>query len=271
MNCFQKTLVFFAKANEFLLDTFFPIHCISCKEEGFWLCEKCLSRIKFSNEQVCGVCEKAITPDGRTCLPCKKLPHRQPGKSLPDGLIVASSYAEALISESVHLFKYRFIHDLHRPLGDLLVKILQKTDLPLPDLIIPVPLHKRRLRWRGFNQSSLLANHLASNLLPGTTLNINENSLVRNRYTSPQMKVKDYANRQRNIADAFSVRDKKEVSDKIILLVDDITTTGSTIFECAKVLKNAGAREVFAIVIARQETKKIVGEPLARKALRQHN
>lgn len=236
------------KFREFILDILFPINCISCKKEGTWLCEACFGKIKFTSEQVCGVCEKKITPDGRTCIPCKK-------KSSLDGLIVATSYLEPSVSRAVHLYKYNFISDLHVTLGDLFVSAMRKTDIPLPEVIIPVPLHRRRLRWRGFNQSTLLANHLATNLLPGTILAVDETLLVRNRYTTPQMGIKDYKNRQQNIAGAFSVSNPANVKGKTFLLVDDIATTGSTIFQCAQILKDAGASEVFAIVIARQETK----------------
>ncbi len=69
------------------------------------------------------------------------------------------------------------------------------------------------------------------------------------------MSIKDYKSRQQNLHEAFSVSNPDQIAGKIILLVDDIATTGSTIFECARVLKNAGAKEIFAIVIARQETK----------------
>jgi ComF family protein len=244
---------------EFILDTLFPIRCISCKKEGAWLCEGCFGKIRIKDDHVCGVCEKIITPDGRTCLACKKLPHRQTGrqsgKNSIDGLIVATSYLDLSVSRAVHLYKYNFVSDLHQPLGDLLVSALRKTDIPLPEIILPVPLHPRRLRWRGFNQSALLANCIASKLLPGTNLVVDETLLLRTRYTTPQMGIKDYKNRSQNIAGAFSVSDSEKVKGKTFLLVDDIATTGSTIFQCAKALKDAGASEVFAIVIARQETK----------------
>jgi ComF family protein len=188
-----------------------------------------------------------ITPDGRTCLSCKK-------KSSLGGLIIASAYTQFSIAKAVHLFKYRFIDELHVPLGDLLVKVLRKTELPLPDLIVPVPLHKRRLRWRGFNQSSLLASHLANNLLSQNEISLDKHVLIRNRYTVPQMGISDYASRKNNIGGAFSISPNSDIKNKTILLVDDIATTGFTLFECANVLKKAGAKEVFAIVIARQST-----------------
>lgn len=245
----MNILSYFQKLNNFILNILFPIRCISCSKHGEWFCEKCFLQIKLPNEHVCGICEKMITPDGRTCQACKK-------KSSLDGLLTCASYKQDSISRAVHFFKYRFINDLHVPLGNLMVNVMQKTDIPLPNLILPIPLHKRRLRWRGFNQSFLLAKKISEKLLPGTTLQIDENILIRKKYTTPQMSIKDYKHRQQNLSGAFLVLNEKQIRNKIILLVDDIATTGSTILECSKVLKNAGAKEVFAIVIARQESKR---------------
>ncbi len=238
----------FRKIHTFALNILFPIKCVFCAKEGEWLCQDCFEKIKFLDDHVCGVCEKMITPDGRTCQNCRK-------KSHLSGLIVAASYKNTLIARLVHLYKYRFVVDLHKELGKILAKALQKTEIPLPDIIVPVPLHPKRLRWRGFNQSLLLARHLSANLLPQFEIPLKE-CLVRNRYTPPQMKIKNYQSRQQNLANAFSIVAPEEVKDRIVLLVDDVATTGSTIFECAKVLKQSGAKEVFAIVIARQEMKK---------------
>jgi ComF family protein len=245
----KKLSTVFNKLHGFILDILFPIACISCGKEGKWICKKCASHIFIQNEHVCGVCEKVNTPDGKTCQRCKK-------KSALGALVVATSYANSFIAHAVHLYKYRFIPDLHVQLGDLMVKALQKTDIPLADIVIPIPLHSRRLRWRGFNQAGLLAEHVAFNLLPETRLSFSENILARNKYTSPQMGIKDYKNRRQNIEGAFSVTNPQEIKNKIVLLIDDIATTGSTIFECARVLKNAGAKEIYAAVIARQETRK---------------
>ena len=240
--------IFLKKINTFILDVLFPIKCLSCKKEGEWFCQNCLGKMKIQTEDFCGICEKKISPDGRTCFACKK-------KTSLDAFLSACSYQQTEISKAVHLFKYRFIADLHLPLADLLISKMQKNDLPLPDIIIPIPLHSRRLRWRGFNQAELLANHFAKNLLPATELKTDSNILLRNRYTKPQMEIRDYHSRKTNISNAFTVSSEVSVKNKTILLIDDIATTGSTIFECAKILKEAGAKEVFALVIARQETK----------------
>jgi ComF family protein len=239
----------FKKVYKNILDTLFLIHCVSCDTEGQWLCEICQRKILFQTEHVCGVCEKVITPDGLTCLNCKK-------KNNIDGLLVACSYEQKLVAKLIHLFKYRFIDDLSSTLGNFLIKSLQQTELALPNLIIPVPLHPKRLHWRGFNQSELLAKHLAQNLLTATPLELSTETLIRHRHTSSQKEISDHKARLENIKNAFSVTSTDEIRNKIILLVDDVATTGSTIFECAKTLKQAGAKQVFAIVIARQNNSK---------------
>lgn len=245
----EKLSTVLRKLHELILDILFPISCISCGKENKWICKDCFFHIFIQNEHICGICEKVNTPDGRTCQKCKK-------KNALGALVVATSYKDSLVAKAVHFYKYRFIPDLHFQLGNLMIKAIQKTDLPLPDIIIPIPLHPRRLRWRGFNQSELLAKHVSLNLLPGTEIDMDEKILVRKKYTSPQMKIGDYKQRKENVRGAFHVINPEKISGKNILLIDDIATTGSTIFECARVLKESGAKEVYAAVIARQEMKK---------------
>ncbi|MDP1620398.1 MAG: hypothetical protein Q8M12_05395, partial [bacterium] len=84
-----------------------------------------------------------------------------------DGLLVAAKYKDDHLGKLVHLYKYRFIEDLHIPLGKILTEAILQSRLPIPDIIIPIPLHPRRQRWRGFNQSQLLAGHISRNLAPG--------------------------------------------------------------------------------------------------------
>lgn len=242
--------IVFQKIKTLALDTLFPVNCLSCGQGDSWLCEKCFSKIKIVSDQVCPYCEKSITPGGRTCFACKK-------KNGLDGIIVSTSYKNDPISLLVHCYKYRFIQDIASILGAIIIKSVSGHNLPLPDAIIPVPLHQRRLRFRGFNQSLLIAKYIGENITPSLEIPVLENILVRHRYTEPQMKIKNHSRRKNNIQNAFSVaKDAKEIiKDKNIWLVDDVATTGATLFECAKVLKKAGAKEVFALVVARQEVK----------------
>ena len=237
--------------HRFILDILFPVTCLGCGKEGTWLCETCLALLPLEDEHVCPICEKMVTPSGRTCFACRK-------KSPLDALLAAFFYDRELVRRAVHHYKYRFIAELHVPLGGLLVDSLLQSDLPLPDLIIPVPLHRRRLRWRGFNQSQLLAQHVGAHLTPGFPIPVCLDVLQRKRYTLPQMGIKDKPQRRRNIENAFIFSSAAEVQNRSILLVDDIATTGATIFECARMLKAAGAKQVWAVVIARQAIKRKV-------------
>lgn len=173
-----------------------------------------------------------------------------------EALIVSSKYTIAGVAKMIHLFKYNFIEDLKIPLGKIMVAAFINHRIPLPDILLPVPLHKRKLRARGFNQSELLADFLGENLAPGINFPVLKNILSRRRFTLSQMKIRNYQERQKNIQDAFAVLKSEEIKHKNILLVDDVATTGATLLECARVLKAAGARKISAIVIARQEFKR---------------
>lgn len=202
----------------------------------------------MKTEQFCPYCEKRITPNGFTCFDCQK-------KYSLDGLLVATSYQNKTVAKAIHLYKYRFVEKIGESLGSIILRAIQKSEIPLPDLIVPIPLHPRRLRWRGFNQSKILSAYLAEKITPGFPLETADDLLERTRHTQSQMKIKNHAQRRKNIENAFKLSglNKKKIRNRRILLIDDVATTGATIFECARVLKKSGAQEVLATVIARQE------------------
>jgi ComF family protein len=234
-----------------LLDTLFPISCLSCNREGLWLCKQCLSEIQLLDFQLCPDCEEYLTEKGSLCPDC-----RRSGRCSFDSLIVASSYENPVVKKLVHNLKYRFVAGISDSLASLLISALLKNDLPIPDFIVPVPLHPRRLRWRGFNQSLLLAEKISEDFSPPLRIAVTD-ILKRKKCNRPQMEIKNYHERLMNIQNNFFLaEDSPDLKNKTVLLVDDIATTGATLKECAKVLKNGGARKVFAIVIARQNFKK---------------
>jgi ComF family protein len=114
------------------------------------------------------------------------------------------------------------------------------------DLIMPVPLHSTRLRTREFNQSLLLADQVARHL----TRPVSADNLIRKVATDPQTTLSRQA-RMRNLRKAFAVRESHEIIDRRILLIDDVFTTGTTVNECAKTLKRAGAASVTVLTLAR--------------------
>lgn len=244
------------KIHKFILDTLFPINCLNCGERDAWLCQRCLSEIPSISSQVCPYCEREITTYGQICSQCK-LSFLKKREIIPlETLITATKYQERNISRLIHLFKYNFIEDLAEPLGKIIIKSLLENSLPLADLIIPVPLHPRRLRWRGFNQSELLARCISQNLTPGLEIPVLTDAVKRIKFTPPQMKIKSYARRKANLKEAFVfVGSRDDIKNKVILLIDDVSTTGATLFECAKTLKLHGAKKVFGVVVARQEVK----------------
>lgn len=244
---------FHADIKNIILETLFPIFCLSCGKEGDWLCDRCISGIKLLDFQVCPDCEENITERGSLCPYC-----RRSGKLFIDLLLVATSYENPVIKRLVHSLKYRFVAGIADPLSALLVRAIQKKDLSLPNFIVPVPLHPRRLRWRGFNQSLLLARNISEELAPPLRIEVLD-ILNRKKYNRPQMEIKNYQERLANIKDNFFLGDglaKDKLKNKTILLVDDVATTGATLNECAAILKRGGAKKVFAIVAARQTFKK---------------
>ena len=149
--------------------------------------------------------------------------------------------------ESIQRFKYNIETHLTSSLGHLLSSFAKEW---IPDrkdfVIVPVPLHRRRLRERGFNQSLLLAKHVANRL--NTELDFL--SLRRVRYTLPQTGL-GKEERRKNVKKAFQLKDPKIVKGRTVLLIDDVATTGNTLNECARILKRSGSREVLCLVLAR--------------------
>ena len=229
-----------------ILDTLFPIRCLSCGTYGQYLCEGCLVHFPRRLQQRCPTCRRSITPRGEVCFSCT-------GKQCLDGLFAGSTYRDSLVAESIHTCKYRFIPALAEPLGRWLAERILESDLPLPDMFIPVPLHKRRLRFRGFNQSQLLAQTLAETLTPGNAIPVLSDILVRARFTKSQIKTKNREERLHNLRNAFVITPEHtaRVAGKTVWIIDDVATTGTTLEECARVLKSAGAKSVFGIVLAR--------------------
>ena len=245
-------------AKKLLLDLLFPIQCINCKKAGKILCKKCLKTIKPLDLQACPYCEKSITLNGETCNICIKKSNKLP----IDRLIVTADYQDKLLSKGIHLFKYKFIQSLAEPLGRLIIKNSQKLTIPTPDFILPIPLHPKRLRWRGFNQSELLANIISTDLLPGIKIPIITTLIFRQKHTTPQKKVKKYKNRLQNMNNVFALNDKfdwdnynlpqENLTNKNILILDDVTTTGATIFKFAEKLKELNPKSISVIVLGRQ-------------------
>ena len=169
-----------------------------------------------------------------------------------DGVIYAADYEKnPQLKAAIRQFKYKYTQELNALFVGLLTKkltelyMLRKQDF----FLVPVPLHKKRLAHRGFNQSDLLANGVANKYKESAKI---QPLLNRIKNTTQQAKLKKME-RHQNLKNAFQLSLKKvdHLSDKICFLVDDVCTTGSTLDECARVLKQAGIERVYGLVIAR--------------------
>lgn len=218
-----------------ILDFLFPRRCVSCGKIGKYFCSNCYKKIEFIGRQICPVCAKPSI-DGFTHPRCRT------SWGL-DGMSATCHY-KGPMKDAIHLLKYRFVSDLVDSLTDIFIKDYPK-DLYRFDYLIPVPLHKKRERQRGFNQSLLLAKSLAKKL----NIPVSTNVLARNRYTVPQVDLKG-KDRHNNLEKAFSCISDDHIRGKSIGLVDDVATTRTTLMECAKELKKQGAKSVFGLVLA---------------------
>ena len=231
------------KAKEFVLDILFPKFCINCGKEGSYLCQDCASLIDITERQYCPFCNPPkIVSDGRTCSSCRKT------KKL-NGLYSATSYNNQIIKKLVYQFKYSYIKEISNPLSKLIISHfdnLNKTRDILDHVLIPIPLHKKRLKKRGFNQSEEIAKELSKSL----GIPVYNNVLIKIKQTRDQTKLKR-EEREKNVKGAFVCENRKLIHNKKILLVDDIFTTGATMEQGAIALKSAGAKEVWGVVVAR--------------------
>jgi len=228
---------------KFVLDILFPINCLSCgKELGEFICQECLNKFPVLTSQSC-FCGKRL-PAGKICESCRK-------ETRISRLMYASYYDNKIIRELIHIFKYKRIENLSLPLGEILIKFLEKQIKLGLDLsgfkIIPIPIYKSRFIERGFNQSELLANGVGKYF----GLEVSAKILKRIKNTPPQAEIDNWEKRKENIIDVFlAVRPELTANQKIILL-DDVSTSGATLKEAAKILKEAGAKKIYGLILAR--------------------
>lgn len=225
------------KLKDFFLNLVFPKKCLSCGVEGAWVCSDCFSKIEKIKTSACPFCNR-LTDNFRFCQKCRR-------KTYLSGIISAAKYQKPL-DKIIFSFKYDFVRDVSAFLSSLLINQLKGVLPHKAPIIIPVPLHKKRKAWRGFNQAEILAKSIGQEF----NLPVVENQLIRVKNTTPQIKLSKHE-RWENIKDAF-LWQGRDLNREVVLLVDDVCTTSSTLNECAKVLKKAGARQVWGIVLAKE-------------------
>jgi ComF family protein len=220
------------------LDLFFPQNCLGCRKEGELLCRDCQKSLPRIPNPICPKCGRPQTSN-ILCPRCNNW--HSDIESIRSPLKFTG-----VIREAIHQFKYKNLRSLAKPLAIILQNYWIENTLPVK-LVIPVPLHPKRLRERGYNQSSLLAREF-SRLV---NLPFCEDYLTRVKYISPQAKTQSIEERLRNVDQAFTC--KKPLPDNIaVLLIDDVSTSGATLDACAKALKSAGTCNVYGLTLARE-------------------
>lgn len=236
------------------LNLLFPKLCVGCKTPGDYLCGNCLKELSILKIQSCPNCRRKNF-EGEFCSEkCAK-------GFYFDQLLVCMNYGnDSLLKKLIVQFKYKFSEELIEVLGKIIKHqfVYFSHKFREGTLAVPVPLHKKRMNYRGFNQAGLLAQYL-SRCFGGLEFC---DCLWRENFYKPQAKL-GKSLRLQNVKgtillkEEFCKDDSKDgfrndfIKGKTVILVDDVATTGSTLNECSRILKNAGAKYVCGLVLAR--------------------
>jgi ComF family protein len=220
------------------LDLLFPRWCVGCGREGDFICPSCLKSLPRITPPLCPRCGLPQS-NAKLCPGCAGW------QAAIDGIRSPFRF-DGVVRQAIHELKYKNL----RAIAGLFARLLNDylTTNPLPgEVVVPVPLHHKRLRERGYNQSQLLARELAKlNKLP-----LVDDCLVREYHSPPQARTASVEERRRNVAHAFSCRHQR-LKGKQVLLIDDVSTSGATLDACARALKEDGASSVWGLVLARE-------------------
>ena len=211
------------------------------------MCPECFVKMEINAQKACPVCHR-YNNDGGTCLPCKN-------KLFLDSHLAIMKYEEEkLVGDLIHNFKYNYAEEIFTVFAKIINNYLPQNIGYFADIdfVVPVPLHGRRLAERGFNQAELIAGVVAKLI----NKEVKNKTIIRHRYTSVQARLKR-PDRIKNVSGAFVMNKEMGMNHApqgctaSILLVDDVFTTGSTLQECAKLLKQNGAKKVLGFTLAR--------------------
>lgn len=227
-----------------LLKLVYPPKCPVCKaciSEKDILCDKCLNSIAKLSPPFCKICGEPIAEENKQCKKCRR-------KNSVFKQHWSICKYEGVIKECIHLFKYNRRLGLNKVFSALIKDFIKTYQLPVEeiDCIAPVPLHKSRLREREFNQADLIAEDISKEF----SIDLESNLIKRIRNTRSQVDLPKFA-RYKNVKDAFALNALFSVEGKNLLLVDDVMTTGATLEEAANILKKNGAKDIYALTLAR--------------------
>ena len=214
-----------------VLDLFWPRQCLNCSKQGKYLCIDCCALINLATRYEVNI-------------------------DYLDYLFWATPYKDKIVQSCLHYLKYQYVKDLAQELTDLIIAyfnllnyspILEQADRQA-FVIVSVLLHKSRMKERGFNQSEEIARSLSKKL----GIPLIEQALLKTKKTLSQMDL-SREERLKNVSGVFAINPENEnaIEGKKIILIDDVYTTGTTMQECAKVLKQNHATEVWGVVVAR--------------------
>ncbi len=231
------------KLTDRILDLFFPPRCPFCDEAvvsaSGLVCDRCLNELHFVQDPFCMKCGKPLREkEAEYCDDCKKNPHVFKANR-------AVLVYDGRVRPSIYRFKYGGRKEYARCYAGLVAQNLGDWISHIqPDVIVPVPLHRKRLLKRGYNQAALFADRLGRL----TGIPVMPSLAVRVKNTRPQKRL-DYAGRQKNLKKAFKIR-RNDVKLRHVLLVDDIYTTGSTLDALTAVFRQAGAAQVYGLTLS---------------------
>ena len=244
----------FAERLDSLVDWLYPPRCRACSEsirgrDREYFCSTCWPQIQLVAHPFCAICGRPFpdsSGDDHVCGVC--LARNPQYARAPSWACYPREEAiDHPLRQVIQKFKYGRRVALGKPLGRLMARGCEEFLLTCKtETIIPVPLHPRRLRWRGFNQSVLLARQIGR----AYNLPLDCFALYRKMDTPPQTQLPE-EERRKNMRGAFALSGKTAVKGKCLLLVDDVYTSGATVNECSRVLKQGGARAVFVLTLAR--------------------
>ena len=218
------------------LDLLFPRWCLGCGREGTYLCPACREQLAPVTAPFCGVCGRPRHGAG----PCDNCADRE---LATDGIRAPFLFG-GLVRRAVHELKYRNLRGLAPVLAGFLDDYVRANGIE-GDVLVPVPLHPRRLRQRGYNQSELLARELGK--LAG--MPVLSGTLVRTRHTAPLARTATVEERRERVRDVFAAGGG-QAAGKSVILVDDVSTSGATLSAAAAALKAAGAARVTGLAVA---------------------
>jgi ComF family protein len=243
-----KLLHFFLDLKDDLLDFVYPQHCAICKKylrrEEKDICEVCWKGLVILTDPFCPYCKSFVEEGETECGFCKSAGEFSEDHNI---LLVRSlGRFDDYYKELIHRFKYGKKIPLGRRLGQRLGETIDdESSFSKSDFLIPVPLHKSRYRERGFNQSDILAEGISKVI----GLSVLKSVLKRKKNTKDQTNL-SFQQREENVRGAFVVSEPEVINGKKIILVDDVITTGATLSECARMLKQAGAEKILGMTIA---------------------